>query len=103
MVQRLTSHLDLMRRQRHGDLAGLDRDEYRPAGLARLLGISRDTVKRWLRAGWLTARRDDDGHRVIWADDSELRRLRELHKLPRTWANKGRLAKLQKPKRRPER
>jgi DNA invertase Pin-like site-specific DNA recombinase len=103
MVQRLISHLDLMRRQRHGDLAGLNRHEYRPAGLARLLGISRDTVKRWLRAGWLTARRDDDGHRVIWADASELRRLRELHKLPRTWANKDRLAKLKKPKRRLER
>ena len=103
MVQRLTSHLDLMRRQRHGGLEGLGRDEYRPAGLARRLGISRDTVKRWLRVGWLTARRDDDGHRVIWADASELRRLRELHKLPRTWANKNRLAELKKPKRRPER
>jgi hypothetical protein len=65
--------------------------------------MSRDTVRRWLRAGWLTARRDAEGHHVIWADAAERRRLRELHRLPRTWANKGRLAELKKPKRRPER
>jgi hypothetical protein len=103
MVQRLTSHLGLARRERHGSLTGLGRDEYRPAGLARRLGISRDTVRRWLRAGWLTARRDTEGHHVIWADASELRRLRELHRLPRTWATKERLAKLKQPKSRPER
>src|SRR5262249_8457452 len=68
---------------------------------ARRLGISRDTVRRWLRTGWLNLRRDDDGHHVIWADASGLRRLRELHDLPRTRAHKTRLAKLQKPKPRP--
>jgi hypothetical protein len=103
MVRRLTVHLGLFRRQRHGSRVGLAPDEYRPMGLARRLGISRDTVRRWLRAGWLTLRRDEDGHRVIWADASELRRLRELHDLPRTWANKKRLAKLKKPKPRPAR
>lgn len=60
-------------------------------------------MRRWLRAGWLTARRDADGHHVIWADASELRRLRELHRLPRTWATRGRLAELTRPKPRPER
>ncbi len=103
IVRRLTVHLGLLRRQRHGSRIGLGPDEYRPMGLARRLGISRDTVRRWLRAGWLTVRRDDDGHHVIWADASELRRLRELHALPRTWANKKRLAKLKKPKPRPAR
>ena len=72
-------------------------------GLARRLGISRDIVRRWLRAGWLNLRRDDDGHQVIGADASELRRLRALHDLPRTWANKKHLAKLKKPKPRPAR
>jgi hypothetical protein len=62
------------------------------------LEISRDTVRRWLRAGWVTARRDGEGHHVIWADTSELSRLRELHALPRTWATKDRLAELTKPK-----
>jgi hypothetical protein len=103
MVRRLTAHLGLARRRRHGSTTGLEPDEYRPMGLARSLGISRDTVRRWLRAGWLNLRRDDDGHHVIWADAGELRRLRELHDLPRTWANKARLAKLKKPKPRPAR
>jgi hypothetical protein len=103
MVLRLTVHLGLARRQRHGSSAGLGPDEYRPMSLARRLGLSRDTVRRWLRAGWLNLRRDDDGHHVIWADAAELRRLRELHGLPRTWANRARLAKLKKPKPRPAR
>jgi hypothetical protein len=103
MVRRLTAHLGLARRQRHGSRTGLGPDEYRPMGLARRLGISRDTVRRWLRAGWLNLRRDEDGHHVIWADAGELRRLRELHDLPRTWVNKKRLAKLKKPRPRPAR
>ena len=103
MVQRLLGHLGLARREPHGSPAGLGRDEYRPGGLARRLGIRRDTVRRWIRVGWVTSRRDEDGHHVIWADAGELRRLRELHQLPRTWANKGRLAELIKPKPRPAR
>jgi DNA invertase Pin-like site-specific DNA recombinase len=103
MVRRLTAELGLARRRRHGSSAGLGPDEYRPMGLARRLGISRDTVRRWLRAGWLNVQRDEDGHHVIWADGDELSRLRELHTLPRTWANKTRLAELKKPKPRPAR
>lgn len=103
MVRRLLWHLDLDRRKPHGSLSGLDTDEYRPGGLARQLRITRDTVRRWLRAGWLTSRRDAEGHHVIWADASELQRLKELHKLPRTWATKGRLVELTKPKPRPVR
>ena len=103
MVRRLLWHLDLARREPHGSLAGLGRDEYRPGSLARRLGISRDTVRRWLKAGWLTSSRDAEGHHVIWADASELARLRELHELPRTWATKDRLAELTKPKARPVR
>jgi hypothetical protein len=48
-------------------------------------------------------RRDEDGHHIIWADADELRRLRALHRLPRIWANKTRLAELKKPKQRPAR
>ena len=103
MVLRLTTQLGLQRRKRHGSTVGLGPDEYRPAGLARKLGVNRDTVKRWLRVGWVNVRQDDEGHRIIWADADELRRLRELHKLPRTWANKARLANLRKPKQRPAR
>jgi DNA invertase Pin-like site-specific DNA recombinase len=103
MVLRLTAHLGLTRRLRHGSRLGLGRNEYRPMGLARQLGVSRDTVRRWLRAGWLNVRRDEDGHHVIWADADERRRWKELHRLPRTWANKARLSELKKPKQRPAR
>jgi hypothetical protein len=80
MVQRLLWHLGLARRAPHGSRAGLGRDEYRPSSLARRLGIPRDTVRRRLRAGRLTAQRGADGHYVIWADASERRRLRGLHR-----------------------
>ena len=103
IVGRLTAHLGLARRPRHGSTTGLGPDEFRPMGLARRLGVGRDTVRQWLRAGWLTVRRDEDGHQVIWADADELRRLRELRDLPRTWANRKRLAHLKKPKPRPAR
>jgi DNA invertase Pin-like site-specific DNA recombinase len=103
MVLRLAVQLGLTRRKPHGSKGGLGRNEYRPAGLARKLDVKRDTVKRWIRVGWLNLRKDDEGHHVIWADADELRRLRELRSLPRTWENKGRLAELQKPKRRPAR
>ena len=103
MVLRLVGQLGLGCRPPHGSPAGLGPDEYRPAGLARRLGVNRDTVRRWVRVGWVHVRRDGDGHHVIWADASELRRLRELHQLPRTWANKAELARLTKPNPRPAR
>lgn len=101
MVQRLRAELGLPQKKRHGSAEGLGKDEYRPTGLARKLGVNRDTVVRWMRVGWLNVRRDDMGHRIIWADGDELARMRELHRMPRTWANKERLAELQKPKQRP--
>ena len=72
-------------------------------GLARRLGINRDRVRRWMRVGGLNLRRDEDGHQVIGADASELRRRRERHALPQTWANKKSPAKRKKPKPRPAR
>ena len=67
MVRRLTSHLGLIRRPCHGSDADLGRDESRPMGLGRRLGLSRDTVRRWLRAGWLNLRRDADRHHILRA------------------------------------
>lgn len=101
MVLRLTGKLGLVRRPRHGSVTDLGPDEYRPTMLARRLGVSRDMVRGWLRAEWVNVRRDEHGHQVIWADAEELDRLRELHQLPRTWANKTRFAQLKKPKPRP--
>jgi DNA invertase Pin-like site-specific DNA recombinase len=102
MVRRLTAHLGLARRERHGSTTGLGPDEYRPMALARRLGVSRDTVRGWVRRGWVTTRADADGHHIIWADADELRRLGQLAGLRPSWANKERLAALRRPKPRPK-
>jgi DNA invertase Pin-like site-specific DNA recombinase len=101
MVSRLRKHLRLSRGARHGSKEGLGKQEYRPAGLAQKLGVPRETVKRWMRRGWVNVRQDARGHHIVWADADELRRLRALHRLPRTAANRERLAALTKPKQRP--
>ncbi len=101
IVLRLRKQLGLSTGVRHGGKEGLGKQEYRPGGLAKKLGVPRDAVKRWMRRGWVNVRRDDRGHHVIWADADELRRLRQLHRLPRTAANREKLAALKKPKQRP--
>jgi hypothetical protein len=103
MVYRLQVQLGLPHRARMGSRAGLQANEWRVSQLARHLGVRRDTVERWQRAGWLHAYRDGDGYWTLWADADELARLRALHALPRTLTNKERLAELRKPKHRPER
>jgi DNA invertase Pin-like site-specific DNA recombinase len=101
MAHRLLEKLGLSGRARLGSRIGLEADEWRPGELARHLGIPRDTVNKWRVKGWLNAHRDQDGYWVLWADATEIARLRELHALPRDWANKLRLKKLIKPKRSP--
>lgn len=103
MVQRLLCRLGLPHGKPHGSPSGLGPDEYRPSALARRLEVGLDTVRRWVRAGWVTSSRDAQGHHLIWADAPELARLRELHALPRTWATRDQLAELSQPKARPER
>ena len=103
MVRGLLERLGLPGRERLGSQVGLGPDEWRPGALARHLVISRDTIHKWRTKGWLHARRDADGYWVLWADAAEMARLRELHTLPRTWANKSRFKQLIKPKRRPKR
>src|SRR5215468_522962 len=62
MVLRLCKQWGLGTGVRHGSQEGLGKQEYRPAGLARKLGVPRDTIKLWLRRGWVNARQDDRGH-----------------------------------------
>ena len=42
---------------------------FRIGAAAELLGVSADTVRRWVDAGRLGAARDDHGHRVIEGTD----------------------------------
>ena len=102
MVRRLLSELRLTGSPRYGSDKGLSVDEYRPSGMAKKLGIGRDRVRHWMRAGWVNVRKDEKGHAILWADEDELTRLRALSELPRTWPNKGRLAELKVPKTPPE-
>jgi hypothetical protein len=103
IVPDLSARLEHPRCQCYGSSVGLGADEFRPAGLARRLGVSRDRVRRWLRSGYLNVRRDEDGHAIVWADADELRRLRELGRLFRAKAAGPRLDELKKAKPRPER
>lgn len=87
----------------YGVTEGLGADEFRPVGLARRLQMSKERLQRWLRSGWLRTRRDEYGHKIIWADEEELQRLRTLGRLLDEKAPADRLAKWKIPKRRPKR
>jgi molybdopterin-binding protein len=51
--------------------------EYRIGQAAELLGVSSDTVRRWVDADELESRRTDGGHRVI--DGPDLARMAAAH------------------------
>src|SRR5262249_62128787 len=85
------------RRERYGREAGLGPNEFRPVGPARRLVVPRGAVRRWLRPGRLSARRDEDGHHLIGADADGLRRLRELHQLAPARATRARPAGVEEP------
>ncbi len=76
MILRQTTQLGIRRRVRHGSDQALGPDEYRATGLARELGVSRDTI----RAGWVHQRLDEEKHRILWADASKRQRLLELYR-----------------------
>jgi DNA invertase Pin-like site-specific DNA recombinase len=61
-------------------------DEWTRSELAYSLGMPEPTLYSWLRKGHLKARRDKgSGQWLIWADASELKRLRRLRQAPRVW------------------
>ena len=79
IVLRLVAQLGLPRCPRYGSQIGLGAEERisSPESGATAENVAR-SAGRWLRNGWLSSRRDEDGHHVIWADANELNRLREL-------------------------
>lgn len=85
------------------DGAGLlGRDEWWPADLAARLGMSLDTLRRWMRVGWVHARKlsAPRGRWTVWADAEELGRMDRLRACDRSWANQAQRALLSVPKRR---
>jgi hypothetical protein len=104
MVRRLLHELGLRPRvTRSPTPAGvLSPDERWLHDLARDLAVSPHTVHGWRKKGWLHARQvgGRGGPWAVWADASELARLRALKECPRTWTHRDRLAELRIPGRR---
>ena len=78
----------------------LSEHEWLLSDLARKLDMPQPTLHRWIRVGWVHARklRTPGGHWVIWADTDELERLTRLRTCPRGWSDKPVLNQLTKPK-----
>jgi hypothetical protein len=74
--------------------------EWLLSDLARHLGMPQPTLHRWIRVGWVHARKlpIPGGHWAIWADAEELGRMARLRACPRGWSDEPVLARLTKPK-----
>jgi DNA invertase Pin-like site-specific DNA recombinase len=78
----------------------LSASEWLLSDLARQLDMPQATLHRWVRVGWVQARKlpTAGGHWVIWADADELTRMARLRTCPRGWSDEALLAELTKPK-----
>jgi DNA invertase Pin-like site-specific DNA recombinase len=64
----------------------LKRDEWWIPNLARELGVITVKVHYWVKRGWIHYRRTPTGkHLIVWADQDELRRLRQLADKKSSW------------------
>jgi len=74
--------------------------EWLLADLAGKLQMPPATLHRWVRVGWVHARKlpTPGGHWAIWADADELERMTRLRSCPRGWSEEPVLARLTKPK-----
>jgi DNA invertase Pin-like site-specific DNA recombinase len=86
-----------------GQLLGAD--EWLLSDLARQLGMPQATLHRWIRVGWVEARKlpTPGGQWAIWADAGELERMRRLRNCPRGWSEEKTLDELKKPRGREKR
>lgn len=76
-VRHLMSRLRLSG-ERH-DTETLNPHEWWLSDLARTIGVSLATGRRWILRGWVHARRSlRQGYYIVWADDEELARLGQL-------------------------
>src|SRR5512135_1714342 len=101
MVRRLLHDLGLRPRvPRCGAAAGaLSAGEWWLHDLARGLGLSPHTLHGWRKKGWMHARQvgGRGGPWAVWADATEMDRLRALKECPRLWIHRERLAELRVP------
>jgi DNA-binding transcriptional MerR regulator len=66
------------------DLVGPD--EWWIPDLARKLGVIAQKVHYWVKQGWVHSRRTPSGkHLIVWADNDEIRRLRQLAGRKNSW------------------
>ena len=75
-------------------------DEWLVLDLAAELNVPKNTLHAWIRRGWVRHRKLA-GYRapcVCWVDGEELRRLRQLRKMPHGWWDPPLPAELTTPK-----
>jgi DNA-binding transcriptional MerR regulator len=89
MVARLLSRCGLHgpRPRAMGNGSVLKPHEHWLTDIARKLNMPIATVHKWQRIGWMHSRKAAvaSGRLVIWADDDELERLRQLRAYQRKW------------------
>jgi DNA invertase Pin-like site-specific DNA recombinase len=78
----------------------LGEHEWLLTDLARKLEMPQATLHRWVRVGWVHARKlpTPGGQWVVWADADELARMSRLRACPRGWSDEHILSQLTKPK-----
>jgi len=83
-----------------GEAGVLGEDEWLLTDLARKLAMPQATLHRWIRVGWVHARKlpTPGGHWVIWGDAEELARMTRIRTCPRGWSDEQMFAQLTKPK-----
>jgi hypothetical protein len=83
-----------------GEPGVLREHEWLLTDLARELAMPPAALHRWVRVGWVHARKlpSPGGHWVIWADADELDRISRLRTCPRGWSDEQIFAQLTKPK-----
>jgi DNA invertase Pin-like site-specific DNA recombinase len=64
----------------------LQENEWRIPDLARQLGVIQQTIHYWVKQAWIHSRRTPSGkHLIVWADKDEIRRLKQITKVKRSW------------------
>lgn len=93
------------RAQISSELASLGEHEWWLVDLSHKLDIANSTLARWCRRGWMHARKLNGKCRwwVVWADDEECQRLRDLFAFGRGKSSNGNRypVELRTPKKRP--